>query len=97
MVLGVNKMFIAMNRFKIKRGKESNFEKIWNERDTYLENIPDFKQFNLIRGKVEETFSLWDNKKDFENWTKSKAFRIAHKSVGGHSDIYLGHPVFEGF
>ncbi|MBT3993097.1 MAG: antibiotic biosynthesis monooxygenase, partial [Gammaproteobacteria bacterium] len=31
------------------------------------------------------------------NWTKSEAFRAAHKGAGGHSDVYIGHPVFEGF
>ena len=34
---------------------------------------------------------------DFVNWTKSDAFRQAHKGAGQHSDIYLGHPEFEGF
>jgi heme-degrading monooxygenase HmoA len=31
------------------------------------------------------------------NWTKSEAFKKAHKGAGSHSEIYLGHPVFEGF
>ena len=34
---------------------------------------------------------------DFSNWTKSDAFRQAHKGAGEHSEVYLGHPVFEGF
>ena len=34
---------------------------------------------------------------DFINWTKSDAFRKAHKGAGKHSDIYIGHPEFEGF
>ena len=40
---------------------------------------------------------MWNSQKDFSNWTKSEAFRAAHKNAGIHSDIYLGHPVFEGF
>ena len=27
-------MFLAMNRFKIVKGKEQEFEKVWKERDT---------------------------------------------------------------
>ena len=34
---------------------------------------------------------------DFINWTKSDAFRKAHKGAGEHSDIYIGHPEFKGF
>ena len=29
-------MFLAMNRFKIVKGKEQEFEKVWIERDTHL-------------------------------------------------------------
>ena len=41
--------------------------------------------------------SLWETEEDFINWTKSEAFREAHKGAGQHSDVYLGHPEFEGF
>ena len=33
---------------------------------------------------------------DFIAWTKSEAFKL-HKNAGQHKDIYIGHPVFEGF
>ena len=29
-------MFIAMNRFRVRRGAEGAFEKIWTSRDSYL-------------------------------------------------------------
>ena len=96
-------MYIAMNRFKIISGKEETFEEIWRSRDTHLENVPGFKKFNLIKGGEKENYrlyashSLWENENDFINWTKSEAFREAHKGAGQHSDIYLGHPEFEGF
>ena len=41
-------MYIAMNRFKIITGKEQEFEKIWKERETHLDQVPGFKQFNLV-------------------------------------------------
>ena len=92
-----------MNRFKIVPGREDDFEKIWKERDTHLKNVPGFKKFNLIKGKKKDTdilyasHSEWNSENDFINWTKSDAFRQAHKGAGQHSDIYLGHPEFEGF
>ena len=96
-------MYIAMNRFKIILGRETEFEKIWKERDTHLDDVPGFKKFNLIKGKKKDNHRLyashseWNTEQDFVNWTKSDAFRQAHKGAGQHSDIYLGHPEFEGF
>ena len=96
-------MYIAMNRFKIAPGRETEFEKIRKERDSHLEGVPGFKQFHLVRGKKEETHTLyashsvWSSEDDFLTWTKSDAFRQAHKGAGQHSDVYLGHPEFEGF
>jgi len=96
-------MYIAMNRFKIILGKEVTFEKIWRGRDSKLSDVPGFKTFNLIRGDTKDDFTLyashttWDSKDDFIDWTKSESFREAHKNAGVHSNIYKGHPVFEGF
>ena len=96
-------MYIAMNRFKIILGRETEFEKIWKERDTHLNDVPGFKKFNLIKGKKKDNHRLyashseWNSEQDFVNWTKSDAFRQAHKGAGQHSDIYIGHPEFEGF
>ncbi len=87
-------MFIAMNRFKIVLGAESTFEDIWRSRDSNLK---------LIKGETNDDYTLyashttWKSKLDFTNWTKSEAFRKAHKGAGSHSEIYLGHPIFEGF
>ena len=95
--------FIAMNRFKIALNREYDFENIWRKRETHLDNVPGFIDFHLVKGKTEETHTLyashstWNTRKDFENWTKSEEFRKAHKGAGEHSDIYLGHPQFEGF
>ena len=96
-------MFIAMNRFKIIKGKEKEFENVWKNRETYLDKVPGFKNFNLIKGEVKDGYtlyashSIWNSKQDFINWTKSEAFRMAHKNAGGHKSVYLDHPQFEGF
>ena len=96
-------MFIAMNRFKVKLGEESYFENVWKNRDTHLNKVPGFKKFNLIKSESNETYTLyashseWESKQDFINWTKSEAFRMAHKNAGEHKTVYLDHPKFEGF
>ena len=96
-------MYLAMNRFKIVIGKEDEFETVWKSRETHLDGVKGFKKFNLIKGDTNKEFSLyvshseWNSEEDFINWTKSDAFRQAHKGAGQHSDIYLGHPEFEGF
>ena len=40
-------MYIAMNRFKIVNGFEVEFEEVWKNRDTHLNNVKGFKKFNL--------------------------------------------------
>ena len=96
-------MFIAMNRFKIILGKEKEFEDVWKNRDTHLKNVPGFKEFHLVKGGTNDehtlyaSHSIWNSKNDFINWTKSEAFRLAHKNSGQHKGLYLGHPNFEGF
>ena len=96
-------MFIAMNRFKIVLGKEKDFEEVWKNRDTHLNDVPGFKKFHLVKGEANDEYtlyashSIWKSKNDFINWTKSEAFRLAHKNSGQHKGLYLGHPNFEGF
>ena len=92
-----------MNRFKIVLGKEKEFEDVWKNRDTHLKDVPGFKKFNLVKGDTNDehtlyaSHSIWNSKNDFINWTKSEAFRLAHKNSGQHKGLYLGHPNFEGF
>ena len=92
-----------MNRFKVKLGEETYFEEIWKKRDTHLNKVPGFKKFNLIKSESNEEYTLyashsvWESKQDFINWTKSEAFRMAHKNAGEHKTVYLDHPKFEGF
>ncbi len=96
-------MFIAMNRFKIAPGREADFEEIWRQRDSHLGTVPGFVEFRLLKGPKHDdhalyaTHTIWESQEAFEGWTKSEAFRQAHKNAGNHDGIYLGHPQFEGF
>jgi heme-degrading monooxygenase HmoA len=96
-------MFIAMNRFQVVRGEEQAFENVWLSRDTFLDGVPGFVEFHLLRGPVEEDHTLfsshtvWRSREDFEAWTRSENFRQAHRGAGDNKPLYLGHPRFEGF
>ena len=96
-------MFIAMNRFKVRLGEEERFERLWTERDTHLRGVPGFVEFHLLRGPAGEEHTLfashtiWATRASFEDWTRSQAFRDAHRSAGDHTGLYQGHPQFEGF
>lgn len=96
-------MFIAMNRFKVARDAEADFEQVWTSRDTHLRDVPGFLSFHLLRGPEREDHTLyashatWRSREDFEAWTRSEAFRLAHRDAGANRTLYLGHPEFEGF
>lgn len=96
-------MFVAMNRFKVVPGSEDEFVSVWRNRETYLDTVPGFKEFHLLKGPSTEEYTLfashstWESSDAFEAWTKSEAFRKAHASAGGTKGIYLGPPQFEGF
>ena len=99
-------MFIAMNRFKVKKGSEHDFEQVWMNRETYLERMPGFIEFHLLKGPEAEDHTLysshtvWASRAAFEAWTKSEEFRRAHAragNTGNTASLYLEHPKFEGF
>lgn len=96
-------MFIAMNRFKVQKGSEAEFERVWRERDSHISKVPGFKQFELLRGPEREDHTLyashtvWGSRADFEAWTKSEAFRAAHRTAGTNKPLYIGHPEVELF
>lgn len=96
-------MFIAMNRFKIAKGSEEEFISIWRNRKSYLDEVPGFREFHLLKGPTHEEYtlfashSIWESQQAFEEWTRSESFRLAHSQAGAAKGVYLGPPQFEGF
>ncbi|HRN83381.1 MAG TPA: antibiotic biosynthesis monooxygenase [Hyphomicrobium sp.] len=96
-------MFIAMNRFKVLKGSEKEFENVWLSRETHLDELDGFVEFHLLKGPEREEYvlysshTIWRSQADFEAWTKSEQFRKAHAGAGGSKPLYQGHPEFEGF
>jgi heme-degrading monooxygenase HmoA len=87
-------MFVAMNNFQIAAGKEGEFERIWKERQSYLESVPGFVQFLLLRGDSGEfiSHSTWQDRASFEAWTRSDAFVQGHRQAGSLMGVVDGPP-----
>jgi heme-degrading monooxygenase HmoA len=96
-------MFIAMNRFKVRKDAEADFEARWLNRDSHLNTVPGFVEFHLLKGPEREdhvlyaSHTIWASPEAFEAWTRSDAFRAAHRDAGQGKPLTLGHPEFEGF
>lgn len=96
-------MFIAMNRFRIAKGRESTFEELWRQRESHLDEVAGFREFHLLKGPTDEectlyaSHSVWESRAHFAAWTESDAFREAHAQARAPEGTYLGHPLFEGF
>jgi heme-degrading monooxygenase HmoA len=92
-------MFVAMNRFKVNEGKEADFEEQWRRRQSYLDQVPGFVRFALLRGPTGDdkttdfiSHSTWESRKAFEDWTNSENFRLGH-AQGSVAGVLAGHPV----
>jgi heme-degrading monooxygenase HmoA len=91
-------MFIAENRFQVIPGEEAASEQIWLSRDSYLAGVPGFVEFHMLRGPAADDHILysshtdWRSRGDFEDWTRSEAFRAAHRGAGDHKPLYLAPP-----
>lgn len=96
-------MYIAMNRFKVFKGCEQEFEDKWKSRDSHLDTMKGFMEFHLLRGPEHDDHTLysshttWATYEDFIAWTQSDAFRAVHKNAGDRKPLHHGHPQFEGF
>jgi heme-degrading monooxygenase HmoA len=96
-------MYLTMNRFRVKEGRETEFETLWKTRDSHLKSVDGFVAFHLMRGETAEGVTLyashttWRDREAFLAWTKSEAFRAAHKGAKSSGDMYDGAPVLECF
>ena len=91
-------MFIAMNVFRVAEGKGEEFERIWRERETYLQGVPGFVQFALLRGDGEYvSHSTWESRDAFLAWTQSDAFVKGHRQGGSLMGVLEGPPELKTF
>ncbi|PWJ20814.1 antibiotic biosynthesis monooxygenase family protein [Jannaschia seohaensis] len=96
-------MYLTMNRFRVREGQEAAFEEVWQSRDSHLKSVDGFESFHLLKGEAADGIRLyashtaWRDRAAFEAWTRSEAFRAAHRGAGSHADMYDGPPVLEVF
>ena len=96
-------MYIAINRFKIAKGREDDFEAVWRNRKSYLGDVPGFLEFNLLRGASGDdatvflSHSQWASEQAFIDWTRSEAFKLAHQQARSPEGVLIGPPQFEGY
>lgn len=97
-------MYVAMNHFRIAAGRGDEFEARWRDRRSYLDEVPGFVQFHLVRGKDHEdgthryaSHAIWESEQSFVDWTNSEAFRKAHAGARMPEGLMIGHPRFKGW
>jgi heme-degrading monooxygenase HmoA len=96
-------MFIAMNRFKVRKDATKEFEAVWLNRESHLHERDGFIEFHMLRGPEREdhvlysSHTVWASMAAFEAWTRSDQFRRAHARAPANRPLTLGHPEFEGF
>ena len=97
-------MYIAMNHFSVAAGRSEEFERIWRERDSHLDQVPGFVKFHLVRGKDKDDGShryashvIWNTREAFTDWTHSESFRKAHAEKRTPEGLLLSHPNFQGW
>ncbi len=96
-------MYIAMNRFTVTEQNAAAFEDLWLGRDSHLKDMDGFVEFHMLKGPAENgrilyaSHTVWASEDAFRAWTKSQAFRAAHKDAGSTAKLHEGSPKFEGF
>lgn len=78
-------MYVTMNRFHVKEGREQEFEEMWRTRESFLHEVDGFVEFRFLRGEGGEYIShtTWESREAFERWVGSEAFHKAHARAAG--------------
>lgn len=79
-------MVTVANRIYVAPDFHEAFEERFRNRAQLIDGMPGFI-FNQVLRPVNEgdpyvVFTLWESRKDFENWVKSEEFRKGHSQSG---------------
>ena len=92
-----------MNNFRVHADRAADFETAWRNRESFLSEVPGFREFHLLRGQLEDggirlyaSHTVWESEAAFKAWTESEAFRKAH-AQGKVGDLLAGPPRFLGW
>jgi heme-degrading monooxygenase HmoA len=95
--------YIAMNNFQVAADQATQFEERWQRRRSYLQGVPGFLNFQLLRGDTQDSqvhyvsHSTWASLEAFEAWTHSESFVQAHRGDPLPRGMVLGPPRLECF
>lgn len=95
--------YIAMNNFQIAADQAAAFEERWRRRRSYLEGVPGFESFRLLRADAKDgvihyaSHSTWASKEAFLAWTESESFVQAHRGEPLPKGMVVGPPHLECF
>ena len=70
--------FIAMNQFSVDPARGGDFEEHWRQRESYLDEVPGFQSFVLLRSDEPGEYishSTWESREAFEACVTSDATR----------------------
>lgn len=94
---------IAMNNFQVTADQAEQFEARWRQRRSYLQDVPGFESFALLRGETRDgvvhyvSHSTWASQEAFVAWTQSENFTLAHRGDPIPKGMVLGPPQLECF
>lgn len=96
-------MYLAMNRFTVTLENAAEFEELWLNRESHLQDMDGFVSFHMLKGPEEDghilyaSHTVWQSESHFRAWTTSGAFRASHARAGQTRKLHEGAPRFEGF
>lgn len=96
-------MFIAINKFKVAHGREHEFEEVWKNRESRLDEMPGFLKFEMLKGQPQEghlyylSKTDWESAEDFQGWVSSEQFKASHGKSKMPPGVIMGPPQFEGY
>jgi heme-degrading monooxygenase HmoA len=96
-------LYIATNNFQVAADQATAFEERWRRRRSYLQGVPGFEGFQLLRGESQDngihyvSHSTWTSKEAFIDWTHSESFVQAHRGEPLPKGMVLGPPHLECF
>lgn len=74
--------FVVQNTFRVKPYKCCEFEQMWKTRESFLQQMPGFITFELLKNKEKEgnyiSQTMWKTRQDFSNWLNSEEFEKSH-------------------
>ncbi|PVA09152.1 antibiotic biosynthesis monooxygenase [Pelagivirga sediminicola] len=96
-------MYLAMNRFTVPLENAAEFEELWLNRQSRLQDMDGFQSFHMLKGAEEDgrilyaSHTVWQSEEHFRAWTTSDEFRASHARAGQTRKLHEGAPRFEGF